>query len=205
MGATPSGTSTVFRSSSSARNCLRKQVVRRFEVTGLPDDDAVDRVDAQAALDDRDESLVLGTVDHDDGRVRFVLLDEFVGLACDAPVGADAVAAVPEHYDDRVVAVGFEVAGHAPLEHRVDATVFRVVDTDLGDGGFDGTLTVYRQGRRRRETPARSIQTTSVVTVVRVYQRIKSPLPWSGFAPTDLPRTVFDTVTDGRTVRRRRR
>jgi len=126
---------------------LEKQVVRRFEVTGLPDDDAVDRVDAQAALDDRDESLVLGTVDHDDGRVRFVLLDEFVGLACDAPVGADAVAAVPEHYDDRVVAVGFEVAGHAqPLEHRVDATVFRVVDTDLGDGGFDGTLTVYRQG-----------------------------------------------------------
>jgi hypothetical protein len=81
---------------------LLEQVVGRLDVAGLSDDHAVDGVHRQAALDDREEPLVVGAPDDHHRRIRVVCVDEFVELAGDGAVAADRLRA-GQHRDDGIL------------------------------------------------------------------------------------------------------
>jgi len=133
---------------------LLEQVVGGLDVTGLPDDDAVDGVDADAALDDGDQPFVVGAVDHDHRGVRVVLFDQRLGLAGDFAVAPDGVAAAADDRDDGVVALRFEVVGDAePLQQAVDAAVLGVDDTGLRYRRLDGSPPHHRTPVGHRAIP----------------------------------------------------
>jgi hypothetical protein len=95
------------------REELLEQVVRRFDVVSLPNDDSIDGIDPDAALDDRDDALVVGRVEDDDRRVGVVGVDEGVHLRRQRAVRPDeGVAAAGDHREDRLLAVVTQVASH---------------------------------------------------------------------------------------------
>ena len=114
---------------------LLEQVVGRFDVTGLPDDHAVDGIDRDATLDNRNEALVLRAIDDNDRRFRTEVGNQRLYLSGDFAVGRDGVAGSGDDGDGRVL----DVLGDAkPLQQTVDATVFGVFDADGRDERFDG-------------------------------------------------------------------